>query len=91
MVTVKKLISILAKNKLIDINSVYETKFRVSFMLTSITYVIILTNMREENMKPLFSLFIGCFRAEPNKSSTLILIDLFYFFVHKYGGVFFSI
>lgn len=42
-------------------------------------------------MKPLFSLFIGCFRAEPNKSSTLILIDLFYFFVHKYGGVFFSI
>lgn len=45
VVTVKKLISILAKNKLIDINSVYETKFRVSFMLTSITYVIILTNM----------------------------------------------
>ena len=44
---------------------------------------------RQENMKPLFSLFIGCFRAEPNKSSTLILIDLFYFFVHKYGGVFF--
>ena len=28
-------------------------------------------------MKPLFSLFIGCFRAEPNKSSTLILIDYF--------------
>ena len=45
VVTVKKLISILAKNKLIDINSVYKTKFRVSFMLTSITYVIILTNM----------------------------------------------
>ena len=40
-------------------------------------------------MKPLFSLLIGCFRAEPNKSSTLILIDLPYFFVHKYGGVFF--
>lgn len=28
-------------------------------------------------MEPLFSLFIGCFRAEPNKSSTLILIDYF--------------
>ena len=40
-------------------------------------------------MKPLFSLLIGCFRAEPNKSSTLILIDLLYFFVHKYEGVFF--
>lgn len=40
-------------------------------------------------MKPLFSLFIGCFRAEPNKSSSLILIALLYFFVHKYRGVFF--
>lgn len=84
VVNVKKLISILAKNKLIYINSVYETKFRVSFMLYFID-----KGFRQENLKPIFSLVIGCFRSEPNKLSTLIFLDLLLFFVHKYGAVFF--